>query len=189
MSNLTALSEDIIPTVAVCFVGMTDREVAMSQTDTIVGASLFGNQWRMCRMQVYNWGTFCGYHDFPMMESTPDGKPAVIMITGESGTGKSTLLDAKTAVLMPYNVRFNAASNRTTKGRARSETERNVYSYLLGQQDNEVDETTGEGRERFLAGRPSYSPLLLPREAGDSLLPAFTTCPPTRNAMSTERSM
>lgn len=135
----------------------------MSQTDTIVGASLFGNQWRMCRMQVYNWGTFCGYHDFPMMESTPDGKPAVIMITGESGTGKSTLLDAKTAVLMPYNVRFNAASNRTTKGRARSETERNVYSYLLGQQDNEVDETTGEGRERFLRdrSRASWSAIVL----------------------------
>ena len=125
----------------------------MGQTDTIMGASLFGDQWRMSRMQVYNWGTFCGYHDFPILQNDADGNPAVIMITGESGTGKSTLLDAKTAVLMPYNVRFNAASNRTTKGRARSETERNVYSYLMGQQDNEVDEDTGDARERFLRDR------------------------------------
>lgn len=141
----------------------------MAQAGTMVGASLFGDQWRMSRMQVYNWGTFCGYHDFPMMQEDAQGNPAVIMITGESGTGKSTLLDAKTAVLMPYNVRFNAASNRTTKGRARSQTERNVYSYLMGQQDNEVDEDTGETRERFLRdrARSNWSAIVLTFDAAE----------------------
>ena len=141
----------------------------MGQADTIMGASLFGDQWRMSRMQVYNWGTFCGYHDFPILPNDAEGNPAVIMITGESGTGKSTLLDAKTAVLMPYNVRFNAASNRTTKGRARSETERNVYSYLMGQQDNEVDEGTGEACESFLRdrARSNWSAIVLTFSAAE----------------------
>ena len=61
--------------------------------------SLFAQQWRLARIQLVNWGTFCGYHDFPLAENRDDGTAPVIMITGESGTGKSTLFDAKTAVL------------------------------------------------------------------------------------------
>ena len=128
-----------------------------------VQGAMFANQWRMSRMQLVNWGTFCGYHDLAFDTQGRDGASPVTMITGESGTGKSTLLDAKTAVLMPYNVRFNAASNRTTKGRARGEDERNVYSYLLGQRDNVTDARTGESRKDYLRdhARANWSAIVL----------------------------
>ena len=43
--------------------------------------SLFAQQWRLARIQLVNWGTFCGYHDFPLAENRDDGTAPVIMIT------------------------------------------------------------------------------------------------------------
>lgn len=131
-------------------------------------SAMIASQWRMSRLQVVNWGTFCGYHDLKLLTEGAGTAP-VTMITGESGTGKSTLLDAKTAVLMPYNVRFNAASNRTTKGRARGEDERNVYSYLLGQKDSVTDARTGESRNDYLRdlSRANWSAIVLTFESVD----------------------
>ena len=112
--------------------------------------SLFAQQWHLVRIQLVNWGTFNGYHDFPIVAHSADGQSAVVMITGESGTGKSTLFDAKTAVMMKSNVRFNSASNRAISGHARGKRERNVYAYLMGKRDDEYDAQTGEERESFL---------------------------------------
>ena len=121
--------------------------------DTI---DLFAHQWRMTRIQLVNWGTFCGYHDFPLEAFAEGGAPPVVMITGESGTGKSTLFDAKTAVLQKHNVPFNVASNTQQKGRARSGNQRNLYTYVLGKQDDIYDEESGEEREVRL--RPTTTP-------------------------------
>ena len=110
--------------------------------------SLLADQWHLTHMQLVNWGTFCGYQELQLCDQT--GAPAqVVMITGESGTGKSTLFDAKTAVMMRGTTRFNTASNQTT-GRARGSRERNLYSYVMGKQDDEYDPATGEARESYL---------------------------------------
>ncbi len=126
-------------------------------------AGLFAQQWRLARMQVVNWGTFCGYHDFALATNRTDGTAPVIMITGESGTGKSTLLDAKTAVLQRNNVRFNSASNAVAHGRARGGSQRSIYSYVLGKQDDVLDPDTGEEHESFLrtTATPQWSAVVL----------------------------
>ena len=52
-------------------------------------------QWRLSRIQLINWGTFNGTLDVPVSRSGA-------LITGGSGTGKSTLIDAISAVLMSW---------------------------------------------------------------------------------------
>ena len=131
--------------------------------DASLMPGLFAQQWRLARMQLVNWGTFCGYHDLPLAQGRADGSAPVVMITGESGTGKSTIFDAKTAVLQRNNVRFNAASNSVARGRARGGTQRSVFSYVLGKQDDVLDEATGEERESFLrtTATPQWSAVVL----------------------------
>ncbi|GLJ60956.1 hypothetical protein GCM10017576_10850 [Microbacterium barkeri] len=89
-------------------------------------------QWRASHLQVLNWGGFHGHHrvDFDR-EAT--------LISGGSGTGKSTLLDAYIALMMPSTVPFNGASNDATVGRARGADQRNVLTYLRGKRDTVRD--------------------------------------------------
>ncbi|MFC3591953.1 ATP-binding protein [Microbacterium barkeri] len=81
---------------------------------------------------MLNWGGFHGHHrvDFDR-EAT--------LISGGSGTGKSTLLDAYIALMMPSTVPFNGASNDATVGRARGADQRNVLTYLRGKRDTVRD--------------------------------------------------
>jgi uncharacterized protein YPO0396 len=100
-------------------------------------------QWRAERLQVVNWGGFHGHHQVSFA-------PGSTLISGESGTGKSTLMDAYIALMMPHNVPFNGASNDATVGRARGEDQRNLVTYLRGKRD---DARTGEDiTDRVLRG-------------------------------------
>ena len=97
-------------------------------------ASQTDSQHRLARIQVYNWGTFSGYHDLPVPR---DG----LLLTGPSGSGKSSLLDALSAVLVPpRNLRFNAAAQDSTTG----DHSRSVLSYVRGAYRRSADEITGE---------------------------------------------
>ena len=59
-------------------------------------------QFRLSQIQLYNWGTFHGLH-------TVDIARADHLITSASDSGKSTLIDAVSVVLVPpVTVRFNA---------------------------------------------------------------------------------
>ena len=61
-------------------------------------------QHRLSRIQLFNWGTYDGYHDLPVARRG-------FLITGPSGSGKSTLLDAISTVLVPpTKLSFNAAA-------------------------------------------------------------------------------
>lgn len=79
-------------------------------------------QFRLRRMQVYNWGTFHGLADFPVAEKGH-------LFVGSSGSGKSTVLDALAALTTPGSYRhFNAAA----MGTERRGTDRNLVTYIRG---------------------------------------------------------
>jgi uncharacterized protein YPO0396 len=104
-------------------------------------------QWKLDALQVINWGGFHGYHRLPF-------HPEATLLSGGSGTGKSTLLDAYTALMMPFSVAFNGASNDSGTGRARNEAggQRTLLTYLRGKQGVN-DETGGATSEDLLRGK------------------------------------
>ncbi len=75
------------------------------------------------------------------------------MISGASGVGKSTILDAYTALMMPSDTKFNGASNDAVAGRARGAGQRNLLSYLRGAVDVVDDPRTGRPVEKLLRGK------------------------------------
>lgn len=104
-------------------------------------------QWKLSRFQVVNWGGFEGHHDLIIDELGT-------LISGGSGTGKSTILDAHIALVQDSNVAFNGASNNSGTGRARSLEQRNLLSYMRGQ----IDVSRGEDastRQNLLRGDQS----------------------------------
>ncbi|MAT50441.1 MAG: ATP-binding protein [Porticoccaceae bacterium] len=108
-------------------------------------------QFRMSRLQVYNWGTFSDVHDIPITEQG-------FLFVGRSGAGKSTLLDAFTALLVPPRwVDFNAAAREAEKtGR-----DRNLVSYIRGAWAEQKDDASGEIATRYLRPGTTWSALAL----------------------------
>lgn len=90
-------------------------------------------QFRLRRLQAYNWGTFQGVADFPIAHEG-------YLFVGNSGSGKSTMLDGLAALTTPSNVRaFNAAAREADRGRS----DRNLLTYVRGawaRQSNEERE-------------------------------------------------
>ena len=114
--------------------------------------SLFApEQFRMSRLQVYNWGTFSDVHDVPISRQG-------FLFVGRSGTGKSTLLDAFSALLVPPRwVDFNAAAREAEKtGR-----DRNLVSYIRGAWAEQKDDASGEIATRCLRPGTTWSALAL----------------------------
>ena len=109
------------------------------------------SQHRLARIQVYNWGTFSGHHDL----TVPRGG---LLLTGPSGSGKSSLLDALSAVLVPAkNLRFNAAAQESSTG----DRSRSVLSYVRGAYRRSADEITGEVVTDYLRPRATRSGIAL----------------------------
>lgn len=113
---------------------------------TIPGATPGTTQWRAESLQMVNWGGFHGYVNVPFARDAT-------LLSGASGTGKSTLLDAYIAVMMPSDTAFNGASNDATAGRVRGSTQRNLLTYLRGKTDTTREETTGDLHDQVLRGR------------------------------------
>lgn len=103
-------------------------------------------QWRAELFQLVNWGGFSG-------RVTVDLHGDATMMSGASGVGKSTVLDAYTALMMPSDTKFNGASNDAVAGRARGAGQRNLLSYLRGAVDVVDDPRTGRPVEQLLRGR------------------------------------
>jgi len=110
---------------------------------TLPGASEGTTQWRVERLQLVNWGGFEGLTTLAI-------HPGSTLLSGASGTGKSTLLDAYTALMMPSDVPFNGASADTV-GRSRGTEQRSLVSYLRGQTDTTAD-VEGDLRAEVLRG-------------------------------------
>jgi uncharacterized protein YPO0396 len=84
---------------------------------------------RLQRLEVYNWGTF----DKRVWSLHPDGRNC--LLTGDIGSGKSTLVDAITTLLVPANrIAYNKAAGAEFK-------ERSLRSYVLGYHRTERSES------------------------------------------------
>lgn len=119
-----------------------------------------GQQFKLSRVQVVNWGTFDGYFDIPVGENG-------FLITGASGSGKSTLIDAFSTILVPYNkVRYNAAAQQDT-GRDKG---RNRVSYIRGAWRRNEDAATGDIRTEYLRNGATASIIAMTYRGGDETI-------------------
>ncbi len=106
-------------------------------------------QYRMRRLQVFNWGTFSDLHDIPIAEEG-------FLFVGRSGSGKSTLLDALSALLVPpLWMGFNAAAREGDKGRH----DRNLVSYIRGAWADQKDTDSGEIATQYLRPATTWTAL------------------------------
>lgn len=103
---------------------------------------------RLQRLEVFNWGTFDNHAwTLPL-----DGKNG--LLTGDIGSGKSTLVDAVTTLLVPSNrIDYNKAAGADRK-------ERSLRSYVLGHYKSERNDTTGTAKPVALRDHNSYSVIL-----------------------------
>lgn len=100
-------------------------------------------QWRIKRLQVFNWGTFSNIHDIPISEKG-------FLFVGASGSGKSTLLDAMITLLFP-NPAYNAAAREGEQRRG----DRNLLTYIRGAWSTQAElEGTGSPRAKTQYLRP-----------------------------------
>ncbi|WP_366180624.1 ATP-binding protein [Actinomyces timonensis] len=121
-------------------------------------------QHRLSRIQVHNWGTFNGYHDLPVPR---DG----LLLTGPSGSGKSSLLDALSAVLVPAkNRRFNAAAQDSGS----TDRARTILSYVRGAYRRTTDGATGEVVTDFLRAGATRSGVALTFSQGGEAAESLT---------------
>lgn len=103
---------------------------------------------RLTRLEVFNWGTF----DSRVWTLQLDGHNG--LLTGDIGSGKSTLVDAITTLLVPANrIVYNKAAGADSK-------ERTLRSYVLGHYKSERNEITGAARPVSLRDPNSYSVIL-----------------------------
>lgn len=88
---------------------------------------------RLYKLEVLNWGTF----DNKVWTFSPGRETA--LLTGDVGSGKSTLVDALTTLLVsPRKIAYNKSADSSAK-------ERTITSYVRGYFGNKKD---GEGRGR-----------------------------------------
>ncbi|WP_315823962.1 ATP-binding protein [Paraflavitalea speifideaquila] len=93
---------------------------------------------RLQYLEVLNWGTF----NKVRWKIEPDGYNA--LLTGDIGSGKSTLVDALTCLLVPHNkIVFNKAAGAEGK-------ERNLLSYVKGEYKKEKEEITKTAKRVYL---------------------------------------
>lgn len=102
---------------------------------------------RLARLEVYNWGTFDG--EVWML----DLAGATSLLTGDVGSGKSTLVDAIITLLVPpRRITYNKAADASAKERSLSSYVRGYYAH----------HSTAEGTSRpeALRDKREYSVIL-----------------------------
>ncbi|MDE2607589.1 MAG: ATP-dependent exonuclease SbcCD, C subunit-like protein [Burkholderiales bacterium] len=125
---------------------MPDQAGADLPLDFVADDSRVG--FRLERLEVFNWGTF----DQRVWSLSLAGHNG--LLTGDIGSGKSTLVDAITTLLVPaHRVAYNKAAGADAR-------ERSLRSYMLGHYKSERNEVTGSARPVALRDATSYSVIL-----------------------------
>jgi uncharacterized protein YPO0396 len=103
---------------------------------------------RLARLELYNWGTFNGR----VWALGLNGENT--LLTGDIGSGKSTIVDAVTTLLLPaQRISYNKAAGADTR-------ERSLRSYVLGYHKTERNEVTGATKPVALRDGSDYSVIL-----------------------------
>lgn len=112
--------------------------------DDLIGLPGF----RLDHVELLGWGTF----DRSVWRFDLDGHTS--LLTGDIGSGKSTLVDAITTLLLPaQRISYNKAAGAETR-------ERSLRSYVLGYYKSERSETTGVSKPVGLRDHRSHSAVL-----------------------------
>ncbi|ASR03340.1 ATP-binding protein [Gordonia rubripertincta] len=102
------------------------------------------DRYHLSRLQLINWGVFDGYHSIPFSSNGS-------LITGSSGSGKSSLLDAISLAFLPDHRRnFNASGDATAAGS--SSGKRTVGKYVRGAWGERRDGTNAHREIMYLRG-------------------------------------
>ena len=121
-------------------------EAELPGLDFLADDALSG--FRLQRLEVYNWGTF----DARVWVLNAGGKNA--LLTGDIGSGKSTLVDAVTTLLVPaQRIAYNKAAGADSR-------ERTLRSYVLGHYKSERNEISGSAKPVALRDHNNYSVIL-----------------------------
>ncbi|GAA1660271.1 DNA repair ATPase [Citricoccus zhacaiensis] len=131
---------------------------AQQKLDFGLGATAASSaQWRLAEVQLANWGTLDGsIYRLPVARKGH-------LITGPSGSGKSSILDAIAAVLTPDQwLRFNQAA----QGGSGKAPTRNLMSYLRGAWTRTQDESEDRVVSAYLRPRATWSGIILRYESG-----------------------
>ncbi len=124
---------------------MTQPSLDFNAPDSL-DATLSG--FRLTRLEVFNWGTF----DKRVWTLALNGRNG--LLTGDIGSGKSTLVDAITTLLVPaHRVAYNKAAGAEAR-------ERSLRSYVLGHFKSERNEVTGTAKAVALRDASQYSVIL-----------------------------
>ncbi|MGN6426396.1 MAG: ATP-binding protein [Leifsonia sp.] len=122
-------------------------------------------QFRIELVQLLNWGSYQDIHRMPV------GRGG-IAILGPTGRGKSTVLDAMSAVIMPNPQEFN----RAARDDSRQRSERTVYSYARGKTDEVKDAGSDTTTTHFLrplgTAFPSGAAITWRTELGETITAA-----------------
>ena len=103
---------------------------------------------RLDSLEVFNWGTF----DRQIWKFDVDGRNS--LLTGDIGSGKSTLVDAITTLLVPPGkINYNKAAGAEHK-------ERDLRSYVLGYYKSERNMEGTSAKPVALRDRNTYSVIL-----------------------------
>ena len=122
------------------------EEAAFEELDFSAHESLSG--FRLLRLEVFNWGTF----DKRVWTLELGGKNG--LLTGDIGSGKSTLVDAITTLLVPaQRIAYNKAAGADAR-------ERSLRSYVLGHYKSERNEISGNAKPVALRDQTNYSVIL-----------------------------
>ena len=115
---------------------------------------------RLYKLEVYNWGTF----DEKVWSFSPHGETS--LLTGDVGSGKSTLVDALVSLMIsPRKVAYNKAADSSAR-------ERSLTTYVKGHYGRKRSEG-GIGRPEALRDNGHYSVILATFQ--DSGLNQFVT--------------
>lgn len=119
------------------------NELEFNQLDTIMNDDTKVG-YRLESMEVLNWGTF----DKKVWKIEPNGHTA--LLTGDVGSGKSTIVDAITCLIVPHNeIIFNKSAGAERK-------ERSLASYIKGEYKNIKNSDTST-REKAVSLRYNSS--------------------------------
>lgn len=123
-----------------------DLELAAPVLDIAPAAERAG--FRLHHFEVLNWGTF----DQRVWRMHPGGDN--MLLTGDIGSGKSTLVDALTTLLVPaQKISYNKAAGADAR-------ERSLRSYVLGNYKSERGDSGMAARSVALRDHHSYSVIL-----------------------------